>query len=238
MKNLKIRTAIMAMILFTTFMGIGLIFILAGKSNKDLITQSTTANMETYLIAQAQTIENFVESKETTLKLFGQSQIVRDILKHQDNEDAFKAAQAYTIEQFGTLGTWEGLYIGNMDSKCLTYHVEAVIGKQFREGEKLQCLIDSMKSAKNGVYNAGIIISPGTGKLCLSMYAPVYDQDGKTMLGYVGGGVFAEELANSLKNISVSGMESAKLYMVNTQSKDLYPSARKSKRCYYPAWWS
>lgn len=209
----------MAMILFTTFAGIGLIFILAGKSNKDLMTQSTTANMETYLTAQSQMIESFVESKETTLKMFGQSQIVRDILMNQDNKDAFNAAQAYTLEQYKALGSWEGLYIGNMDSKCLTYHVDAVIGKQLREGDRLKSLIDSLKKAKNGVYNAGIIMSPGTGKLCLSMYAPIYDTDGKNMLGYVGGGVFADELASSLGKISVSGLDGAKLYMVNTEAK-------------------
>ena len=209
----------MAMILFTTFAGIGLIFILAGKSNKDLMTQSTTANMETYLTAQSQMIESFVESKETTLKMFGQSQIVRDILMDQDNKDAFNAAQAYTLEQYKALGSWEGLYIGNMDSKCLTYHVDSVIGKQLREGDRLKSLIDSLKKAKNGVYNAGIIMSPGTGKLCLSMYAPIYDTDGKNMLGYVGGGVFADELASSLGKISVSGLDSAKLYMVNTETK-------------------
>lgn len=209
----------MAMILFTTFAGIGLIFILAGKSNKDLMTQSTTANMETYLTAQSQMIESFVESKETTLKMFGQSQIVRDILMDQNNRDAFNAAQAYTLEQYKALGSWEGLYIGNMDSKCLTYHVDAVIGKQLREGDRLKSLIDSLKKAKNGVYNAGIIMSPGTGKLCLSMYAPIYDTDGKNMLGYVGGGVFADELASSLGKISVSGLDDTKLYMVNTETK-------------------
>ena len=209
----------MAMILFTTFAGIGLIFILAGKSNKDLMTQSTTANMETYLNAQSQMVESFVESKETTLKMFGQSQIVRDILMDQDNKDAFNAAQAYTLEQYKALGSWEGLYIGNMDSKCLTYHVDAVIGKQLREGDRLKSLIDSLKNAKNGVYNAGIIMSPGTGKLCLSMYAPIYDTDGKNMLGYVGGGVFTDELASSLGKISVSGLDGAKLYMVNTETK-------------------
>lgn len=209
----------MAMILFTTFAGIGLIFILAGKSNKDLMAQSTTANMETYLTAQSQMIESFVESKETTLKMFGQSQIVRDILMDQDNKDAFNAAQAYTLEQYKALGSWEGLYIGNMDSKCLTYHADAVIGKQLREGDRLKSLIDSMKKAKNGVYNAGIIMSPETGKLCLSMYAPIYDTDGKNMLGYVGGGVFADELASSLRKISVSGLDGAKLYMVNTETK-------------------
>lgn len=209
----------MAMILFTTFAGIGLIFILAGKSNKDLMTQSTTANMETYLNAQSQMVESFVESKETTLKMFGQSQIVRDILMDQDNKDAFNAAQAYTLEQYKALGNWEGLYIGNMDSKCLTYHVDALIGKQLREGDRLKSLIDSLKKAKNGVYNAGIIMSPGTGKLCLSMYAPIYDTDGKNMLGYVGGGVFADELASSLGKISVSGLDDTKLYMVNTETK-------------------
>jgi methyl-accepting chemotaxis protein len=40
---------------------------------------------------------------------------------------------------------------------------------------------------RNGLYDAGIIVSPSSGELILSMYCPVFDTDGKTILGYVGG---------------------------------------------------
>lgn len=54
---------------------------------------------------------------------------------------------------------------------------------------------------KTGIYNLGIIVSPGTGKLCLSMYVPVFDTDGKTPIGYVGAGVFNDQLDTILKKI-------------------------------------
>lgn len=218
-KKLKMRVAIMAMVLITSLVGIGILFVLSTKANKQVLEQSTMNNMETYLTSQANTIENFVTEKENTLKLFGQSAVVSDLLKNQEDEAAFQAAQKYTLDCFNFLGTWEGLYIGNWNTTCLTYHVDAVIGKTFREGDRLEQLRNAMLTSSNGVYNAGIIVSPGTGKLCLSMYAPVYDTDGKTPLGYVGGGVFSSELADSLGMLSLAGLEGSKFYMVNTETK-------------------
>ena len=59
--------------------------------------------------------------------------------------------------------------------------------------------MDELKKAGlGGVYNAGIIVSPGTGKLCLSMYSPVsFDSEGNP-IGYVGAGVFNTELEKVL----------------------------------------
>lgn len=219
MKKLKMRYAITFMLLVATFVGIGILFVLSTKTNKKLLRESTINNMETYLTGQSETIRTFVNEKENILKLFGQSNFVTDILKDQENEKAVAAAQDYTMQWFNYLGTWEGIYIGNWDSKCLTYHVDAIIGKTFREGERLEQLRKAMLESENKIYNAGIIVSPGTGKLCLSMYAPVYDADGKTPLGYVGGGVFSEELEEALNKMNLSGLDEYDFYMVNTETK-------------------
>ena len=215
MKNWKMRTVIISIVLVTTLIGLGVLFALTSRSNQSILAESTSDNMETYLLAQAREIESFVAEKENELKLFSVSAEVKNLLLHQDDPAATEAAQQYTLDYYAALDNWEGLYIGNWNTTCLTYMNTEVIGKTFREGDKLKELQDAMLAAPNGVYDAGIIVSPGTGQLCLSMYAPVYD-DNDSPIGYVGGGVFSAELEDVLSGLSVTGLEHAHFYMINT----------------------
>ena len=218
MKNWKMRSTIMAIVLVTTLIGIGALFLMASSRNQKALSKSTSDNMATYLTAQANTIENFVTEKENNLKLFGKSYDVRRVLLNEEDAQAQEQAQKYTMEYYNSLDNWEGLYIGNWDTTVLTYQNSEMIGKTLREGERLEELRNAMLDAQSGVYDAGIIVSPGTGKLCLSMYAPVYDQN-ENPIGYVGGGVFSAQLEDVLSNLKISGMKNTQFYMVNTQTK-------------------
>lgn len=82
--------------------------------------------------------------------------------------------------------------------------------------DSLKDLQDAMTS-RNGVYDAGIIVSPASGKLILSMYCPVFDTDGKTILGYVGGGPLVENLEIILNKLR-GEKETAGYYMVNAEN--------------------
>ena len=218
MKNWKMRSTIMVIVLVTTLIGIGALFLMASSRNQKALSESTSDNMATYLTAQANTIENFVTEKENNLKLFGKSYDVRRVLLNEKDAQAQEQAQKYTMEYYNSLDNWEGLYIGNWDTTVLTYQNPEMIGKTLREGERLEELRNAMLDAQSGVYDAGIIVSPGTGKLCLSMYAPIYDQN-ENPIGYVGGGVFSAQLEEVLSNLKISGMENTQFYMVNTQTK-------------------
>lgn len=124
---------------------------------------------------------------------------MKALLKDQKNTNLQKSVQNYTVDYYNGLTNWEGLYVANWDTKVLAYNIPAVIGKVMREGDRLKQLQDAMTTSSTGIYNTGIIVSPGSGKLCLSMYAPVYD--GKTPIGYVGAGVFNTQLDTILKTI-------------------------------------
>ena len=218
MKNWKMRSAIMVIVLVTSLIGIGALFLMASSRNQKALSESTSDNMTTYLTAQANTIENFVTEKENNLKLFGKSYDVRRVLLNEKDAQAQKQAQKYTMEYYNSLDNWEGLYIGNWDTTVLTYQNPEMIGKTLREGERLEELRNAMLDAQSGVYDAGIIVSPGTGQLCLSMYAPIYDHN-ENPIGYVGGGVFSAQLEDVLSNLKISGMKNTQFYMVNTQTK-------------------
>ncbi len=221
-KNLRISIVFMASVLVSTMLCISLLYQLASRSSQTAMQTGMHHNMDTYLQAELSTVQEFVTSSEQTLLLFSKSPIVRDYLKNQNDKDLFQKAQDYTLEYYNQLKNWEGLYVANWDSKVLTYNVTEVIGKVLREGDRLTELRDGMLNAENGIYNLGIIVSPGTGKLCLSMYVPVFDTDGKTPIGYVGAGVFNTQLDKILKNNSIAGLTKSQFYMVNTETKINY----------------
>ena len=221
-KNLRISIVFMASVLVSTMLCISLLYQLASRSSQTAMQTGMHHNMDTYLQAELSTVQEFVTSSEQTLLLFSKSPIVRDYLKNQNDKDLFQKTQDYTLEYYNQLKNWEGLYVANWDSKVLTYNVTEVIGKVLREGDRLTELRDGMLNAENGIYNLGIIVSPGTGKLCLSMYVPVFDTDGKTPIGYVGAGVFNTQLDKILKNNSIAGLAKSQFYMVNTETKINY----------------
>lgn len=90
-----------------------------------------------------------------------------------------------------------------------------------REGERLTELRNAMLNA-DGVYNAGIIVSPASGQLIVSMYEGVYDTDGTTPIGYVGGGVFASALKEKIDLITANGLPSAKKLSGECRHIDAY----------------
>ena len=87
-----------------------------------------------------------------------------------------------------------------------------------REGESLEKLQNSITAAGD-VYNTGMIISPASKRMVLSLYAPVYDKDGSTILGIAGGAQLAETLQSVLEGLHVEGMENEKNYMINTEKE-------------------
>ncbi len=244
MKNFRMKTVIISIVAISTAIGIFLLCLFAFINSNQILRQKINENMTTYLDAQVKSVEEFVEESENKLVLFSKNKIVEDVIEddrsdykkdpnrelpmfndenyntaayYTDNYPNYEAAQAYTMDYYNSLDNWEGLYIGNFETRILAYSVPPVIGKILRaEPERVQQLMDSMKANPDGVYNAGIIVSPGTGKLCLSMYYPLY-KDGE-MIGYVGAGVFHYDLENLLTSFKLEGVESSNFYMLNTET--------------------
>lgn len=157
---------------------------------------------------------------ETMLKDFATAPIVKELLKNPSDAKLAAKAQEYTLNFYGNLEGWEGLYIADWNSKVLTHPAEPVIGKVMREGDKLEELRNAMLSS-DGVYNVGIISSPASGEIIMSMYAPVYDSDG-TPLGYVGAGTFVNANAAIFADVSSLGLSSAYIYFVDSVGTMLY----------------
>lgn len=215
MENLKMSTVITAMISVVSAACILLLFLTASRSLTVTMRGTAVNHMQTSLEAKAAIIEEYVDKAEKLLIAYSKAPVVAELLKDPENAAAVKAAQDYTESFYAGLDGWEGIYIAEWNTHVLTHSNPAVVGITTREGEPLKQLQDAMTAAGD-IYNTGIIISPASQKLALSLYCPVYDTDGKTILGYVGGAQFADSLKELLDGLSVEGMENARDYMINT----------------------
>jgi len=213
-KNQKLRTTLTIMITLVTVICITILFIITGSVMTQMMKVSALNNMQSKLSAQATLFDEYVNNQENLLKEYSTDHIVADFLKNPQNEELRKAAQEYTENYYAFLDNWEGIYIGEWNTHVITHSNPDVVGMTTREGDSLKELQNAMENS-DGIYNAGIIVSPASQQLTLSMYCPVYDKDDASILGYVGGASFAESLQNTLAGIDAQKDESVTFSAIN-----------------------
>ena len=192
--------------------------LLVNKSTSEV--EGATINSMLALIEGTGTgFDQYFQTTEDTVVAFSKSPVVLDFLKNPNDAELAKEAQAYTVDFFGALKGWEGIYIADWNSQVLTHPAEPVIGRVMREGDALESLRNSMLNAGD-IYDTGIITSPASGELIISLYAPVYDGD--TPVGYVGAGAYVKDIADALSNVSSLNLSSAYTYFVDRNGTMIY----------------
>ncbi len=216
MKNWKLSRKITLGIMLIVMLCMSLLYVTANRTLNDMMEESEREHMRSILVGQTALIEEHVTRQEDILTAYSKAPAVRELLKDVENPEKLKTAQEYTEYFYAGLENWEGLYIGEWNTHVIAHSNPDVVGIVTREGEGLKALQDEMIS-RGGLYDAGIIVSPASGKLTLSMYCPVFDTDGKTILGYVGGGPFVEELEKLLNGLR-SEDDTKDYYMINVET--------------------
>lgn len=214
MKHQKLSTTITLAIALVTTVCIFLLCVIADRSMRSMMNKSELENLHASLNAQTNIIEEYLRHQEDLLTAYSRSSEVAEFLKDTDDPVKQGSAQQYTEDFYDGLEDWEGIYIAEWDSHVIAHSSSQAVGMYTREGNGLQELQDAISAAPK-VYNAGIIVSPASKKLVLSLYCPVFDEDGKTITGYVGGGPFAESLKNKLDSIE---NKSADYFMLNVNT--------------------
>lgn len=218
MKNWKISKKITLGIFLIVCIGISLLYATANNTMKSMMKKSEQSNVNNMLTAQASLIEEYISIQETTLVSFSKDPVIRDLFSDVNNPQKLSKVQAYTEDYIKSLDNWEGLYVGEWGTtRCLVHSNREVVGAVFRKDETARKALFSAMEERNGLYDAGIIVSPASGVLALSMYCPVYDVDGTTIIGYVGGGPIVEDLKKTLNELR--GEDStARYYMINVEN--------------------
>ena len=140
---------------------------------------------------------------------------VRELLLNPDDPELLRQAQKYTEDFAGVKGVFEGLYIATPDTYVLTHTSQGAIGITTRSGDSLKSFQDTILSQRQ-LTNLGIMKSPGTGSMILSMYYPIFE--GQRCIGYVGAGVYASHLMDSLLNLNIKGLPDSEYVFLNADT--------------------
>ena len=214
LKNLKMSTMITASTALVTAVCTLLLFLFANSNMMSAMHDTAMNNMNTTLVAKTEIIEQNVGNAEALLASYGKAPVVAELLKNSTDPALVQKAQSFTEQYFAGLDGWEGIYISDWETHVLTHSNQGAVGMTMREGDRLKQLQDAITAA-GGVYNTGIMLSPASQQLVLSLYCPVFDSDGKTIIGFVGGAQVAASLKTVLDTVTTEGMEHAMNYMIN-----------------------
>ncbi len=216
-KNMKLSTSITIAITIIVITCTVVLFNTANGNMTKVMRNTAVDNMITSLEAKAQIIEDYIASSEAILLASSKASDIRAYLEAVDNSELQKAAQVYTEKYFADLNSWEGIYLADWNTQVLTHSNQKAVGMVLRKDDSLKTLQNSMLSAK-GVFNTGIFISPASNQLVLSMYCPIYDKDGKTPLGFLGGATKASYLKTILDKLTINGLINMKYNLINVNA--------------------
>lgn len=226
MKNKKLSTTITITISIVAAVCILGLFLFANGSMTSVMKKNSMDNMKTALESRQKVIENYVDHAEDQLVSYGKGVESLKLLEDPSDEESLERVQKYTENYYKELSGWEGIYVGEPNTHVIAHNNPKVVGMTTRKGEALKQLQSEMEKSDR-LYNAGIIVSPASQKLILSMYYPIYKEN--KMIGYVGGGPFGEQLQKSLDSLKVEGLAHASFTMINTETKT-YIFSQDSKK--------
>ena len=208
----KISACILVVQVIVILVLFNLVIVNTSRSTKE----NTVNNMLAVASERAQMVRNYVVERENMLISFSKAGEVKALLENPEDKVSTDRAQKYTESFSADVANLDGLYISEWDTHVLTHTNPNVVGIYTRQGDSLKSLQNSM-IATDGVYNAGMIISPASKQQTVSMYRAVFDSEGRPM-GFVGGAVYTKGLVEILDGLIIKGMENAGYYMVNVSN--------------------
>lgn len=213
--NRKLATRISIFTTAIIFAGMLLLWFVVSSRVASMVKNNITNQMIDAVESRAAIINDYVVSAEEYLTAFSLSGEVQNLLNNPDDAALRQKGQKYTEDFAAVKGIFEGLYISTPDTYVLTHTSQGAIGITTREGESLKTFQDTILS-KPQLTNLGIMESPGTGSMIISMYYPLFDND--NCIGYVGAGVYASRLMDALLNLDIEGLPNSEYVFLNAET--------------------
>lgn len=214
-ENKKLATRIGIVTTLITLMGMTLLWLVVSTNTAYMVKSDITNQMTDAVESRAAIINDYVLSAEEYTAAFALSSEVRDLLLNPDNPELLAKAQKYTEDFASVKGIFEGLYIATPDTHVLTHTSQGAIGITTRSGDSLKTFQDTILAQKE-LTNLGIMQSPGTGSMILSIYYPIFEN--QRCIGYVGAGVYASRLTDSLLNLDIKGLPDSEYVFLNVDT--------------------
>lgn len=213
--NQKLATRIGIITTAITFAGMLLLWFIVSNRVVSMVENNITNQMIDAVESRASIINDYVTSAEEYMKAFALGSEVRELLENPEDPSLLRKGQKYTEDFAAVKGIFEGLYIGTPSTYILTHTSQGAIGITTRTGESLDEFRDTIL-ARPQLTNLGIMKSPGTGSMILSMYYPLFDD--KECIGYVGAGVYASELMDVLLDLNIEGLPHSEYVFLNVDT--------------------
>lgn len=214
-ENKKLAARIGVITTAITLIGMTLLWLVVSTNAASMVKKDITNQMTDAVESRASIINEYVLSAEEYMKAFALGGEVRDLLLNPDDPELLARAQKYTEDFAAVKGMFEGLYIATPVTHVLTHTSQGAIGMTTRSGDSLKSFQDTILSRRE-LTNLGIMKSPGTGSMILSMYYPLFE--GQRCIGYVGAGVYAGNLMDSLLNLDIKGLPNSEYVFLNVDT--------------------
>ena len=214
-ENKKLATRIGIITTAITLIGMLLLWLVVSSNAASVVKSDITNQMTDAVESRAAIIDDYVVSAEEYMTAFALGSEVRDLLKDPDDPALLRKAQKYTEDFAAVKGVFEGLYIATPETHVLTHTSQGAIGMTTRTGDSLKSF-QSTILAQRQLTNLGIMKSPGTGSMILSMYYPIFE--GQRCIGYVGAGVYASHLMDALLNLNIKGLPDSEYVFLNVDT--------------------
>ncbi len=215
LNNQKLAVRISILTSAITVAGLLLLWGIVSFSASATVRANITNQMTDAVQSRAAIINDYVSSAEEYMTAFALSDEVRDLLHDPENPARLERAQEYTEEFAAVKGIFEGLYIATPETYVRTHTSQGAVGMITRKGDAL-APFQQMILAQPKLTNLGIMKSPSAGAMILSVYYPVFE-DG-VCLGYVGAGVFADTLMDSLLELELQGLPNSEYVFINAET--------------------
>lgn len=213
--NRKLATRISIITTIITFIGMLLLWFIVSSRVASMVESNITNQMTDAVESRASIINDYVASAEEYMSAFALSSEVRELLMDPDNPELIQKGQKYTEDFAAVKGTFEGLYIGTPSTYVLTHTSPDAIGITTRSGDSLETFRSTIL-AQPQLTNLGIMKSPGTGSMIISMYHPLFD--GQECIGFVGAGVYASRLMDVLLDLDIEGLPNSEYIFLNVDT--------------------
>ncbi len=217
LKNWKMGFVIATIVAVISAVSMGVVFYISNSNITSVLINDVENNMQTSLEAKTKLIDEYILNAESQLISFSKEGDILDFLRNTSDKAKRQELQTYNSEYFAALKGWEGLYVCDWKTETLTHSNTSAVGLVLREGDSLKQLHENLTAAKGGIFNTGILKSPASGQLIISMYVPIYDGD--TPLGFVGGAIQTDGLAQQLDSVSTHGIENTIYSLINVEKK-------------------
>lgn len=215
LSNRKLATRIGIITTGITFAGLLLLWLIVSNHVSSMVESNITNQMIDAVESRASIINDYVSSAEEYMTAFALSDEVRELLANPEDPELLLRGQKYTEDFAAVKGIFEGLYIGMPATYVLTHTSKDAVGITTRTGDSLEEFRNTILS-RSQLTNLGIIKSPATGSMTISMYCPIFD--GQECLGFVGAAVYASRLMDVLLDLNIEGLPNSEYVFLNVDT--------------------